>query len=140
MTRSRSEITSTRTVESRFRFRRLYVMVADAQKLSPVIAAKFEVNFVKNSTAWSIHSRHARKRSDRAPCWACSLSALFIAPRITRTIATIRPARQAVPNEGPNALLHKKIPPVRNHRTRRMFDQKRTNSAIFPPDSVTATL
>ncbi|KAG0585352.1 hypothetical protein KC19_2G004700 [Ceratodon purpureus] len=70
------------------------------------MAAKFEVNLVKNSTASSTHCRQARTKTAKAPPWARSLSALFNAPRITRKIATTRPDRQAVPNDGPNATLN----------------------------------
>jgi hypothetical protein len=69
------------------------------------MAAKFDVNLVKNSTASRIHWRQARTKIASALSWACSLSALLTAPRITRTMATTRPARQAVPNDGPNATL-----------------------------------
>lgn len=70
------------------------------------MAAKFDVNLVKNSTASRIHCKHARTKTASALSCPLSLSALFNAPRTTRTKATIRPARQAVPNDGPNATLH----------------------------------
>lgn len=103
-----SEITSTSTVESKFRLRRFQVMIAEAQKLSPVMAAKFVVNFVKNSTACSIDSRHACRKIVRAPGWPCSAFALFIKLRTSRTNATTSPAKHMVPNEGPSACLPKR--------------------------------
>jgi hypothetical protein len=64
-------MTSTSTVDRKFLVNRLYVIEAEVQKLSPVIAAKFEVNLVKNSTASRIHCKQARTKTPRAPCWPC---------------------------------------------------------------------
>lgn len=82
-------------------------MFAEAQKLSPVIAAKFDVKLVRNSTKLSIQSRQARIKIEMMP-WRWLLPALFAAVRSIRMMATMRPEKHTVPKEGPNAFLQSK--------------------------------
>lgn len=98
------ETVSTKTAERRLRFRSSYVILADEQYASPVIAAKLIVNLLRKSTADSnALTQHRRIRFTNPGTSSCL--ALSTAARTIRTIHISSPDRQIVPEEGPKAFL-----------------------------------
>lgn len=104
---NRVEIVSTNTAESRFLLRSSYVIFAEEQYASPVIAAKFMVNLLTKSKADSRKSaQHFNMRLTHPP----SPRFCFAASRTVRTNLTAPitiPEKETVPKEGPKAFLKK---------------------------------
>lgn len=92
------------SVDSKLRFRSSYVALAEVQKLSPEIAAKFVEKRVKNSKIWNNHEKQARRNTETMPCpiFAPTLSIRLFK---IEEIVIIKAERQAVPNDGPIAFL-----------------------------------
>lgn len=104
-TRIRVEIVSTKAAERRLRLRSSYAILADEQYDSPVIAAKLIVNLLRNSIEESKKLATHLTRRISAPREPSSFLALSIDDRINRTARIIKPDKQTVPKEGPNAFL-----------------------------------
>lgn len=99
----RVETISTMTVESRLRSRSSYVISADVQYDSPVMAAKIIVNLFRKSIAdRRVLTQNLRIRFTMpgASCLALSTMA-----RTIRTTQTINPEKHIVPEDGPKAFL-----------------------------------
>lgn len=107
--RMRDEMVSTKTAERRLRLRSSYVILAEEQQASPVIAAKFMVNLLRKSTAVSkAFTQHRNTRFTIPGVSSCL--ALSTAERTIRTTQTSNPDKHIVPEEGPKTFLQAKFP------------------------------
>ena len=95
---------STKTAERRLRFRSSYVILADEQYASPVMAAKMIVNLLRKSIADSKALTQQRNTRFSTPV-LCSCLAPSTIVRTIRTTPISNPDRHTVPKEGPKAFL-----------------------------------